>query len=108
MNRRTPIPRAAFLALLLAACSDVEGTWSQEEPSELGGTARVALELHGGNKAVLSMSAGPGMDMSEEGTYEVDGDTIAVTVLGDTQVFTRKGNTLVGGGLGETLELVKE
>lgn len=107
----TSLPLAALLlsALLLYGCGGVEGKYTHEEEIPDGGTAKMTLELKGDHKAVLTMAGGMlGNSMSVEGTYEVDGDDVAVTIDGDEQVFTRKGKKLVGNAFGDSVELVKE
>lgn len=104
------LPALLATAVLLAGCGGVEGKYSHEEEiPDGGGTAKVTLQLAGSNKATLTMSGGAlGGAMSVEGTYEVDGDQVAVTIDGDKEVFTRKGNKLVGSAFGDSVELVKE
>ncbi len=94
--------------LLVAGCGGIEGKYSHEEQTPEG-SMKLTLELRGGDKAVMTMSGGPGGgSMSTEGTYKVEGDKVSVAIAGDTEVFTRSGNRLIGRGFGESVELVKE
>jgi hypothetical protein len=98
-----------FCALLLTACSGgVQGKYSHEEAIPGAGKAKMTLELKGDHKAVMTMSGDDMGSASQEGTYEVDGNKISVSISGDTQVFTRDGSKLISKGFGETIELEKE
>lgn len=40
-----------------------------------------------------------GMGMTKEGTYEIDGDRVKITISGETNIFTIAGDCIDGGGM---------
>jgi hypothetical protein len=94
-------------AVALTGCGGggVTGTYVHEEQGPDGSSGKIVLELKGGNKAVMSIKGGPGMELpSVEGTYSVEGDKVTVVAGGDTDVYVLKNGTLtpteaIGEGL---------
>ncbi|SRR6266496_3410946 len=86
---------AMVTVLLLAACSKrVKGTYTCK-----GGLFLVGMTLDSDDKALISGNVF-GSIQQKTGTYRVDGDTVTVTVDGQSTPFTIKGSTLDGGELG--------
>jgi hypothetical protein len=100
-------------ATLFTACGGggVTGTYVHEERMPDGNSMRMALQLAGGGKAVMSLKGGPGQELpSVTGTYTVAGDQVTVVLDGDTDVYTLKDGALVSGQndfFGEQLVLKK-
>jgi hypothetical protein len=114
--RRTTLALVSLLlsvpAFLGCGGGGVTGTYVHEEQMPDGNSMRMALQLKGGNKAVMSLKGGPGQELpSVEGTYSVAGDQVTVVMDGDTDVYTLKDGHLTSGAtdfFGETLVLKKQ
>jgi hypothetical protein len=80
---------AAAACLALAACDDgVSGTYAGNENSFLE-----KLEFNSDKVDVT------GFGETKQGTYEIDGDKVMITIGGETQVFTRGDDDCLDGGL---------
>ena len=77
------IVAAAILTILAGCGSKVEGTYK-------GPMGQIVLKS--GGKAELTM-----MGQTGQGTYKVDGKSVAVTFDGQTNTFTLEKNCLTGG-----------
>ena len=89
----TGLAVCAFLALLLAGCNSVKGTYECQ-----GGMFLKNVTLDSGDRALVTGSVF-GMTQQKVGTYKVDGDNVIITVEGSSTQFTRKNKTLDGGPL---------
>jgi hypothetical protein len=90
----------AFAALGLAACGGYEGRYVYAE----GGVEALSVELKGDDVAVVTIAG----IQSVQGTWTADGDTVNVTVEGDTNSFTKHEDGLMTQGFGGQTVLVKQ
>jgi hypothetical protein len=83
-----------LFALILSACTPgVEGVYACQ------GSILDAIRLESGGKAYVSATMF-GQTSEKAGTYSVDGDKVSIVIDGQSTVFTLKGKTLNGGGIG--------
>jgi hypothetical protein len=91
--KRTGLAGCALLALQLAGCNSVKGTYACQ-----GGMFLKSVTLDSGDRAVVTGSVF-GVTQQKVGTYKVDGDNVIITVEGSPTQFTHKDKTLDGGPL---------
>jgi hypothetical protein len=82
-----------FLALPLAGCNSVKGTYACQ-----GGMFLKSVTLDSGDRALVTGSVF-GVSQQKVGTYTIDGDNVIITVEGSSTQFTHKDKTLNGGPL---------
>lgn len=107
---------AVCMCLSLAACGKVEGKYVGSKTFGEGDesyTVSMTLELKKGDECEMTMtfSAEGEEDESEtvKGTYKVDGDTITITIDGNSETFDyKKGKSISYKEGDETIELKKQ
>ena len=108
-----------FAALAIAGCGSKDdddapiGAVDTARPAGLGGSTFEATDEGGGGRLVIQFTDGQTVTISvlapgtpdgtgaAVGTYTTSGDQVIVSVQGDPETFTLKGNTLVGTFGGE-------
>lgn len=83
------IPMALLVALLFTSCdTGLSGTYASQ-----GGLINQTLSFKPGGKVEVSA-----MGITREGTYEVEGKKVKLTVSGDTTILTIDANGCLDGG----------
>ncbi|MCI8435257.1 MAG: hypothetical protein HFK10_04775 [Clostridia bacterium] len=103
---------AVCMCLSLAACGKVEGKYVGSKTLDERYTVTMTIELKKGDECEMTMTISAegeeGESETAKGTYKVEGDTITITIDGNSQTFDyKKGKSITYKEGGETLELKK-
>lgn len=103
---------AVCMCLSLAACGKVEGKYVGSKTLDERYTVTMTIELKKGDECEMTMTISAegeeGESETAKGTYKVEGDTITLTIDGNSQTFDyKKGKSITYKEGGETLELKK-
>lgn len=105
-RRAFALPALLAAMLILPGCGNVKGTYTATDPD--GGGGKMTMELKDDNVVTMAITGPEGMNLTQSGTYTVEGDKIIVTVNGNREELTIKGSTITADFLGEKVELKKQ